>query len=445
MKLLVWGPLPPSPSGIADYLQEQLAPLAARVELHVVVEDPRAVACALPRGVSLHAPESVPPADLDLYQLGNSPAHAYVYRAALRRPGVLLMHDWSLHHLVLQETVERGERDAYLRLMRRAYHDTGVYLGRQIAMGLGGQLLPALFPLNEHVLDASLALVGLSEALVERAGRVFPDRPLLHLKHHLSLPFGVPPSRELARRELGLDPEALIVAAPGLATSSKRLEQAVRVIARLRRRHPRLLLHVVGAVEEGLPLEEWARAARLNAGLVVTGRLSLEDFVRQVAAADVVLALRFPSHGEMSGALVRALGLGKPVLVTAGTPVAREFPEGLTAHVDPGLREEALLEALLERLLQSPELRARMGRLAARHVRREHALEDGIDRLVAFLEGVLAQRGELERRLRETHAPEGSLRQYLLDELRSSARELGLQGASLGVAPLLEGLAGERP
>jgi len=428
LRLNVWGPLPPSPSGIADYLHEQLDALARRVELRVVSEDGPA-----------------PAADLDLYQLGNSPAHAFVYRAALRRPGVLLLHDWSLHHLVLQETVERGKRDSYLRLMRRAYRETGVHLGRQIALGLGGRLLPALFPLNEHVLDASLAVVGLSRALTELATRALPGRPVLHLPHHLSLPFDPPPTRDEARRALGLAPDALLVTAPGLATSSKRLDVAMRVIARLRTHHAGLRLVVAGAVEPGLPLDAWSRAANLGAGLIVTGRLTLEDFVRHLAAADVVLALRFPSHGEMSGALVRALGVGRPVLVTAGTPVADEFPEGLVAHVDPGVREEAVLEALLGQLLASRGLRERMGRLAEEHVRREHALEATVARLVCFLEQVQRSRPALEERLLETHAPEGSLRQYLLDELRSSARELGLQGTSLGLAALLAPLCPERP
>ena len=38
---------------------------------------------------------------------------------------------------------------------------------------------------------------------------------------------------------------------------------------------------------------------------------------------DVVLALRFPSHGEMSAALVRALGLGTLVLANLRKPRPR--------------------------------------------------------------------------------------------------------------------------
>src|SRR5262249_51536081 len=91
-----------------------------------------------------------------------------------------------------------------------------------------------------------------------------------------------------------------------------------------------------GRAAPALPLLEWSRAAGLGDGLLVTGALDLPSFVRHLVAADVVLALRFPTYGEISGALVRALGVGRPVLVTGGTPAAEEFPDGVVVPVDPG-------------------------------------------------------------------------------------------------------------
>ena len=124
--------------------------------------------------------EAAPEADLELYHLGNSPAHAWVYRAACARPGVAVLHDWSLHHLVLCETVERGDVGGYLREMRRAHGETGTFVGRQVARALGGELLPALFPLNDRVLEGSLAVVGLTDYVRSRAARRLPGRPVLH-------------------------------------------------------------------------------------------------------------------------------------------------------------------------------------------------------------------------------------------------------------------------
>jgi glycosyltransferase involved in cell wall biosynthesis len=441
VRLAVWTPLPPSASGIADYAAEQLRVLARHVDLVAVVEDPSAVDAARIPGVRLASVQDAPKADLDLYQLGNSPAHAYVYRAALARPGVALLHDWSLHHLVLRETVERGDVGAYLREMRRAHGETGLFVGRQVARALGGDLLPALYPLNDRVLEGSLAIVGLTELVATRAGRRLPGRPVLRLPHHLALP-GAVPSREQARRALGLAQDAVILTAPGLATASKRLDVAIRALARLAPEHQALRLVVAGELDPRLPLRAWADAAGLRDRVLVTGRLTLSDFVGHLAAADLVLALRFPSHGEISGALVRALGVGRPALVTAGTPAAEEFPEGIVVPVDPGAHEEAELVALVDHLVRRPELLATIGRLAREHVVEHHRLEATVERLVGFLDEVLGHKPQLIRALAADRAPEGTLVGYLMEEVRGAARELGLHGVQLGLEPLLGELTG---
>ena len=437
----IWSPLPPSASGIADYVAESLPALARHVDVRLVAETPEAVAPALRERWSVVAPGAAPEADLDLYHLGNSPPHAYVYRAAGARPGVAVLHDWSLHHLVLRETVERGDVGAYLREMRRAHGETGGFVGRQVARALGGELLPALFPLNDRVLEGSLAVVGLTEHVRSRAARRLPGRPVLHLPHHLSLPLDPPPARDDTRRALGLPADALLVTAPGLATSSKRLDLAIRAVARLRAAHPTLRLIVAGAAEPSLPISEWVRAAGLDDAFVLTGRLTLEDFERHLCAADVVLSLRFPTYGEISGALVRTLGVGRPALVTASTPAAEEFPEGIVAPIDPGPREEEELVAVLGRLLADAGLREDMGRLAREHVRAHHGLDETALTLAAFLGEVAARKEELRREILAERAAEGGLLGFLMEEVRWGARDLGLSRAPLGLERLLGELA----
>lgn len=445
MKLAVWSPLPPSPSGIADYVAEALPRLAERISVTAVVEDPSTVDPDLrARFTVVRAGEEGEP-DLDLYHLGNSPAHAYVYRACRRRPGVAFLHEWSLHHLVLSETVEKGDADVYLRLMRRAYGETGTFVGRQVARGLGGDLLPARFPLNEPVLENSLAVVALTRTVRERARRALGERPTLHLPHHVFLPPGAELPRQEARRRLGLPPAARIVTAPGLATAAKRLHVAVRVIGGLRRRLPDVRLVVAGEVDPRLPLGDWAAEQGMDASLIVTGRLSLVDFVRHLCAADVTLALRFPSHGEISGALLRTLGVGRPALVSAGTPASEEFPEGVVVPIDPGPYEEGEMSAVLERLLGDPPLAERMGALARVHVERAHALPATVDTLRAFLERVAGEKQPLLDRLQAGRTEAAGLFGYLMDEVLQAARELGLPALPPGTADLLRELAGGTP
>lgn len=422
MRLAVWCPMPPSPSGIADYAAEQLPLLRERFDVSVVSATPAAR----------------PQADLDLYQLGNSPAHGFVYRAALERPGAVLLHEWSLHHLVLSLTVESGDAAAYLRQMRRAYGERGTFLGRQVARALGGDLWPALLPLCDRVLDASLAVVGLTRFVADRArARVLP-RPVLHLPHHLALPLEPWPTRSEARRALGLAEDALLVTAPGLATVSKRLDVALRAVLRLRREQPKLRLVVAGGAAPEPPLAAWA--ASDPAALVVAGRLDLDDFLRHLAAADVVLALRFPTHGEISGALVRALGAGRAALVTAGTPAAEEFPEGVVVPVDPDRAEEEELVALLRALLEDAALRGRIGARARAHALQQHDLRACTTRLADFLADVAARRETLAAAVLPEAPEDEALYAHLLDEVRFAAQDLGLPQLPRGVEQDLRSL-----
>jgi glycosyltransferase involved in cell wall biosynthesis len=441
VRLAVWSPLPPSPSGIADYVAETLPHLVRLAEVQAVVEDPAQVDPRLARALTLRSPAEVGDVDLDVYHIGNSPAHGYVYRGALVRPGVVVLHDWSLHHLVLCETVEKKDASRYLREMRRSHGERGTFVGRQVARALGGEMLPALYPLNDRVLERSLGVVALSEYVRERAARRIPDRPVLHLPHHLSLPLAPLPSRDEARRALGLPADGAIVTAPGLATAAKRLDVAIRVVGHLRGAFPSLCLVVAGQQDPTLPLNAWACEAGLGEdAFVLTGRLTLDDFIRHLVAADVILALRFPTYGEMSGALVRALGVGRPALVTAGTPAALEFPDGVVVPVDPWPNEEAQLSALLEHLVANPPLRESIGRLARAHALAHLDLPRSVETLVSFLAEVHAGKAARLAALRADAAPEGSMLDDLLEEVRWAARDLGLSGVHLGLEEILGSL-----
>jgi glycosyltransferase involved in cell wall biosynthesis len=440
VKVNVWSPWPPAASGVADYAAEQLAALRAHAVVTAVAEAPETVR-GLPGGVAVAAAAAAPAADVDFYHLGNSALHGFVYRRARAVPGVVLIHDACLHHLVLGETVERGDTAGYLRLMRREHGERGTFVARQVARGLGGALWPALHPLSEHLLAESLGVVVLSRATAAALRARLGSTPVLALPMHL--PPCEAPSRAEARRALGLPADAVLVTSPGLANPHKRLAAAAQAVARLRPRLPALQMVVAGDVEPGFDLEAVARDAGLGSGgLRVTGRLSLADFVAHLAAADVVLALRFPSHGEMSAALVRAMGLGRACLVSAETPAALEFPEGVVAPVDPGPLEGAHLEAVLTALCSDGGLREAMGAAAAAHVRRHHDLSATARALADFL-AARAAAAPLEReRIASARRLEGTRLGSYVDEVRWAARELGLVGLPPAVVERLREVAG---
>src|SRR5215469_1982572 len=101
MRVALFSPLPPARSGIADYTEALIAPLRDRVELEVFSR----------------ADQPYDPAgfDIALYQIGNNGYHDFVYETALRHPGVVVMHESNLHHLIADLTIKRGDWDAYVR------------------------------------------------------------------------------------------------------------------------------------------------------------------------------------------------------------------------------------------------------------------------------------------------------------------------------------------
>ena len=125
-------------------------------------------------------PRERPAAELDLYHVAGSPEHGFVYRALRQRPGIVLLAEWGLHALVHAETSGRGDARAYLREARHAHGDTGVFVARQVLAGMGGAL-PGLVAMNQRVLEASLVIVALTEAIRERSAAAVTGCPVVFL------------------------------------------------------------------------------------------------------------------------------------------------------------------------------------------------------------------------------------------------------------------------
>jgi glycosyltransferase involved in cell wall biosynthesis len=393
VKLEIWSPLPPTPSGVAAHVAEVLRRLRGRVAVAAVAERPADVDAAALGGVELLSPDRSDPKALRLYELGNSRYHGFVYREALRRPGVLRLHEWSLHSLVLWETHHGGDDDAYARLMAETYGAVGRVVAREVLGGRRTPVLESLYPLSEHLVALCRAVAATTALTCSRAAAVRPGIRAVHLPLHALPPVAPMPSRAEARAELALPAAAFVVTAPGLVNPLKGLDVSLRVAGRLRRRGVPLHFVVAGENEPQLPLASWAREAGLDGAFHLTGWLSLADFARHIAAADVVLALRFPTLGEASAVLLRAMAVGRPAIVTAGTPADVEFPEGVVVPVDPGRYAEAELEAQLEMLFRRPDIAERIGQRARRHVKRHHDPDDLAARLVRFLETVATRDG----------------------------------------------------
>jgi SAM-dependent methyltransferase len=112
------------------------------------------------------------------------------------------------------------------------------------------------------------------------------------------------------------------------------------------------------------------RTLGLREQVRVIGFADIDKFVRYMAACDVVLNLRYPTVGETSGSLQRAIGLGRAVIVS-DVGAFSELPEDVCMKVAPGTGEEDLIFEYLNLLVSRPELARAMGDRAKQWVARE--------------------------------------------------------------------------
>ena len=359
--LVVFSPLPPTRSGIADYTAELLPALGRRVPVTVVVASERDLQPADGAAVVCEAEyrrRSALYGLPHLYQLGNNLHGTHVYRAALRRPGVVLLHDPVLHHLIEALTLGRGDWVGYEAVMAENYGPAGRRLARLRRVGVFSPAQRTLLPLHRHVLDRSRGVVvhrRFAASRLEIAAAV----PVRVVPHHVA-----PPPAALdgldqagARASLGLPggDEPLLVQL-GFVTGAKGLEVGLEALARLKAEGVPCRLAVAGLEDGSVDAAALAAAAGVADRVHILGWVPEDRFYALLRAGDLLLSLRAPASGESSGVLARALGAGLPALAFAGGAAA-EYPDRFVERIASGT---APVAAALKRLLgQREDLRAR--------------------------------------------------------------------------------------
>ena len=368
VRLDYFSPLPPERSGISEYSVLLLAELERRFDVEIGARGRAAVG------------------DVCLYHMGNNPdAHAWIVEALRRRPGIVVLHDYVLHHLVAGMTLGRGDAEGYLGAMQRA---AGVE-GRLLAHGVIDGIVPPLwevrpedFPLVDEILEhASKPGGGLivHSGYVERRVRAAGYEGRLWRIPH---PAWEPP--EVERVDLG----GPLIGCFGHMTASKRIPQLIEAFRLLRQTRPNARLLIVGAATPGFSLEARLRESDL-AGVVREDYVDERRLWTLIAACDVVVSLRSPTMGETSGTAIRALASGRP-LVVSDVGWFAELPDDVALKIPVDSVETETLAAALELLVSNERARAAMTRAALEYVSAEHGLDRVVGAYAAAIEEVAA-------------------------------------------------------
>lgn len=331
MRVSSFAPHPPARTGVADYaytLEQKLRKLAG---------------------------DTGP--DVALYHLGNNELHRGIYQRSLTHPGVVVLHDAVLTHFLLGLLDEKTWTNEF------------VYNYGEWRRGFAGKLWrdrarssadPRYFeyPMLKRIAEAARVIIVHNPAAARSVLRHAPRACVVEIPHF----FEPPQIRPILQRTGPLRAGVF-----GYFRESKRLPAIQRAVSAASSRGAEWELVLAGSFAS-TDLE------RAMAPLTCTGHLSREEFFKQAQSVDVCINLRYPSAHETSGVGVQLMGLGKPVIFTAGEELAR-LPEDTHLRVEHGPLEEETLTEYLIWLAENPEARSEIGRRAAAYIAREHNLQ----------------------------------------------------------------------
>ena len=311
-KISFLSPLPPARTGVAHYAAMLLPALRKRFDV-----------------TAFGSLEGYRAEDFDvaIYQLGNNPSHEFVLEEAMRRPGIAVLHDVVLHHLIVEMTLARGDADAYVAALEENHGEAGAAWARGRAAGLHSEMGNFLLPASVEVARRSRAVLVHNQWARDRLLSFGVTTPIHVVPHpFVDEPLSAAPVRGHRERVIGLF---------GFLTSAKRGEVVLEAFRRARERNPNLRLLIVGEPAPNIQMPS-------GEGITVTGYVADDDFGRYYAEADRLVNLRYPSAGETSGTLIRALAAGKPVAVSDYAQFA-EFPDDVVVKIPFGEDEVSKL------------------------------------------------------------------------------------------------------
>jgi len=397
MRLAFFSPLPPARSGIADYSEALLASLKPLIgaehgsDSGHGSDSEHGSDLGHGSGVEVfsggHQPYDPARFDIALYHVGNNGHHGFVYETALRHPGVVVMHESNLHHLMADLTIKRGDWDGYVRECEY----NGGAAAREFALRVRRLEIGPDYegvPMTRRLLDSARGIVVHSRFMAREMRAAGFVGPVAVIPHGAWIPEG---HRAAYRYKLGLDEVTPLVGIFGFLKPYKRIPESLRAFRRLVRLVPNARMILVGEAHPEFPVEPLIRSMGLSANVRVLGFTPIAEFVGYLSACDIVLNLRYPTVGESSGTLLRSLGLGKAVMVSE-LGSFQEFPEDVCLKVPVGAGEEDLIFEYLNLLVSRPDVTRQLGARARDYVARECNWDTVARQYAGFLEAVVARR-----------------------------------------------------
>lgn len=303
---------------------------------------------------------------------------------------------WKIARFIAGESIDivhcQLSRDiaTIVPAVRLSFRQTPVILSKRV-----GSYISKRDPLHRFTysgVSRVLAISGVIHRNVVETTPVPPERVItLHDSVDTELFSSARVTGGTFRREYNLGDDIVVVGFVGRFSPGKGHEELLAAADIIRKQRPNVRFLVVGEASYGeRPYESKIRNTARTLGL--EGTVLFAGFrknIPEVMAAFDLLA--FPSHAESFGVvLIEAMAMELPVVSTNCDGVLDIVVDGETGLYIPPRNAPALAAALI-RLIDSPEMRHRMGRAGRQRVLEKFDQRRQTDKLMQVYYDLLAQ------------------------------------------------------
>ena len=375
-RLAYLSPLPPQPSGIADYSAELLPELSRHYDIDVVVADVEAIAMRWREEFNVRSlgwfDDHASQYDRILYHFGNSEFHQHMFALLQRHPGTVVLHDFFLSGSIFHSDVTGYAPGSWVEALYSAHGYPAVRDRRHAPTN---EEVIYKYPANLSVLQQANGIIvhsAFSKSLAKQwYGAQTADQWTL-------VPFlRQPPmktDKTRARSFLGIADDAFVVCSFGIIAPTKLSHRILSAwqashLARDQKCHLVFVGENAGG-DYGVELKKAIGRGADSDRVAITGYASPELYRNYLAAADAAIQLRTRSRGETSGAVLDCMAHGIATIVNAHGSLAEAGPECVMMLADDF--EESELISALHCLYNDQRVRQGLGERSRERIVQSH-------------------------------------------------------------------------
>lgn len=318
MDLLFFTPWPPQKTGIADYTFDLVSELLKKNNISVVTEElyPKKI-----DSVNFLHPKNLTSKIINnhdqlIYQLGNNKDfHLFMIPFIYRYKGIIHLHDLVIHHLIAYFSYAYGDQRLYRDIVLKWY-------GPDVAC-IASDVLKGNLWNSEYVIDIPLfeELVSLAKQVIVHSkfskNRIYSRLP--QIKCNI-----VNQSYKYSSKNINLstpiqknENKVLHVSMLGGVYFNKFLNINLQAIKNISFKYENFVFDIVGEIDKSTykSAMEYVKTNNLESKVKFHGRVDEKTFNFYLTKSDLIINLRYPSMGEVSAIVVRAIQNSIPVIV----------------------------------------------------------------------------------------------------------------------------------